>query len=528
MPDPYSISIFFSRRRARSLSRSSSILLLLLFVLLPELLPAQQRLDPVAVGQGKASVANARGLSALYSNIGSLALDPLGQRSGSRGERRVEVDFSILPVGAAAGATFLSPSDFNFVFASKNLDVFTDQDRQRLAKLVAPERLSADLALGLVALRLRVPGIAALGFEYGHQVRARMNFPENFRTNVIGSGDVFSKNQLFSDPEIGGEWVRTMRFTLATALDRPLVDPMHSVWFPSIGFGLQATRLTGLAHFDVGLKSHAQTQIVSRPGESPRMIRVTGNYSFRSSVPDDTTFAPADALLKPGFSSGSSSSGEWGGAFGMSMVVLRKVVVDRDMIYGDPLNPQQVFHVDTLRRDAILFGFVVDDVGSLVWNGKNQMRSRPIDTVIVEEKGVGVTNALLDRFQGKLDTLGPFMTSLPAHARLGVGVDVTAFLPTIPGDLFAEMEGNFDLNDAIGHEGTRFSVGASWSPAGWVTLRSGLQLGGRVGSALSFGTGFYPWPWLSIEAATSDVASIFNGNRQTVDVAFQMAGHVRF
>jgi hypothetical protein len=111
---------------------------------------------------------------------------------------------------------------------------------------------------------------------------------------------------------------------------------------------------------------------------------------------------------------------------------------------------------------------------------------------------------------------------------MGIGADITAFVPSIPGDLIASMEGAFDLNDAIGYEGGRFSLGVGWSPKQWVAIRTGVQLGGRVGSALAFGLGFRPFSWLTIDAGTSDILGVFNSDREMIDAALRLAGHVQW
>jgi hypothetical protein len=487
---------------------------------------AQQRLDPEAIGQARASVATTRGLSALYSNIGAIALDPLGRRTDSLPV--FAIDVTAFPVGASAGATFLNPDDFDFVFASKDLNEFSDQDRLRLAKLLAPDRLSADVALNLVAFRFRVRGIGALGFEYGHQVRARMNFPENFRTSVVGSGDVFQKDQVFRNPEMGGEWVRRMRVTFGSAIETKPPDTLTSQWFPSIGFAAAIDRLDGFAHFDVDPNSMARTEVISPPGERPRAIHATGHYVFRSSTPNDTNFRPADAILKLGSDKVAPAGEGWGGGFGLSVVILRSIQNNREVIMGDPLSPQKVTREELIARDAILFGLSIDGIGSMEWDGRNQIRSRPvIDTIITEANG-GITNEVLDKFQGDLDTIGPFTTSTPAQLRVGIGADITAFVPRIPGDLIASMEGAFDLNKAIGYEGGRFSLGVGWRPKRWLTIRTGVQLGGRVGSALAFGLGFRPFTWLSIDAGTSDILGVFNPDREMIDAALRIGGHVEW
>jgi|GEM_PF-1387850 len=483
---------------------------------------AQQRLDPVAIGMGKASVASARGLSALGSNIGALGLDALGRYDSLQ---RIELDFSILPLGASAGSTYLNTDDLNFVFDTKDSGVFTDADRMRIGDLIEEGRLAADAAVDVFALRLRVPRIGALGIHYTHRVRAQMSFPENFRKEVLGGGDVFGRDQTFTNPEIGGEWTRSLSAALASAWERPDVDPRQSSWFPAFGIGMSLGYVEGIVHFDVDPTSQASTRVLSPvSGQNYRSIEVRGHYTFRTSEPIDSNFTPADAVLKSAIFSGRDAAGSgWEGGFGMSMVIFRSLRKADVEITGSPLEAEQVTLDDAGARDALLFGLSIEGIGSLQWSGKNLLRSYPeiLDT-LTDELG-GISNDVIYRYQTKLDTIGSFRTQLPALLRVGLAGDLTAFLPDVPGDLLASVEGAFDLNDAIGGErDPRFSIGAEWRPTDVVSIRSGLQLGGRVGSALALGVGVRPFRWLAIDAATSEFTSLFYSDRRRIDAALRI------
>jgi len=512
------------QRRARIRSIYSFALLLLL----PAVLPAQQRVDPVAIGMGKASVATARGLSALGSNVGALGLDALGVYDSLQS---VELDIAVLPIGAVAGSTYLTPGDLNFVFDSKDSGVFTDEDRLRLATLLESGRLSADAAVDLFDIRLRVPRVLALGVRYGHRVRAHMLFPENFRTGVLGSGDVFSKDQRFENPEIGGEWTRNLTFSLASAWERPNNNPGSSFWFPAFGVGMSIAYLEGIVHFDVDPKSWAETHVIaSPPGESYRSIAVEGAYTFRTSEPLDSTFDPSDAILNSGLFGAKEAAGSgWEGSFGMSVVVLRKVKTAKVEIEGSPLEAQQLTYDQSDTRDALLFGLSVEGLGSLEWDGMNRERRYPDIRDTLNDSRGGIDNNVIYRYEAKLDTIGVFRTQLPTTLRVGVGADITAFIPSIPGDMLASLETAFDLNHAIGGERrTRVSLGAEWRPSRIISLRSGLQLGGRVDAAMAFGVGFRPVSWFSVDVATSELTSLFFADRRRLDLALGAAIHVRF
>lgn len=486
----------------------------------------QQRADPAAIGQAKSSVATARGISSLYSNIGSLALDPLGRRAAD--EASIEIDATVLPLGIAAGSTYLRSSDLNFVFASKDCDVFTDADRLRLASLLRGEKLSADAAVDIAALRVRVPGIAAFGVRFGHLVRARMAFPEEFLRTVLGTDDVFARDYHFTGIDVGGEWLRSLGFAAASSWRRAGVDPSASSWVPEIGFGLRVDRVEGIAHFDVDPESFVRSTVVYRT-DSPtvRAIDVDGEYSFRSSAPQQ--FEPAQAIVRPGFSDADSNLGAgWSVSAGATVVLLRTVQHLQEIDRGTPLNPQQVHRDEVVSRDAIVVAISLDELGGMTWDGFNLRRHRRIDSVMTDD-GNGLTYQMLCEYVGDLDTIEAFETQLPSRLRLGAAFDVTALVPDIAGDVIVGVEGAFDVVDrAVGlQRSPRVSIGAEWRPVQWIALRAGGQFGGAVGSGFSLGAGLRPLPWLSIDAASSEVNSLFQSDPDRYDIAVRVATHLR-
>ncbi|MEP7217967.1 MAG: hypothetical protein ABI876_03575 [Bacteroidota bacterium] len=489
---------------------------------------AQQRLDPVAIGMGKASVATARGLSALSSSIGALGLDELGRYDSNQ---HVEVDVSVLPVGGSAGSTYLNHGDLNFVFDKKDSAIFTDADRLRISSLLEEGRLSADAAVDLFALRIRAPRIGALGVHYTHRVRAQMSFPEDFRTGVLGSGsnDLFNKDQLFRDPEIGGEWTRSLTVVLASSWERINSDPKKSTWFPTFGVGMSMAYVEGIVHFDVDPKSRVTTQVLpQRNGVPYQSIQVDGHYTFRSSEPIDPTFSPSDALLNSGLLNSKIAAGSgWEGGFGLAMVVLRKANISDLEITGNPLEAQQIKISDRGTRDALLFGIDIDGIGSLEWAGKNRERNYAnIHDTVTNQLG-GISNKDIYRYEAKLDTIGAFRTQLPTTLRLGLGADITAFLPDIPGDLLTSFETAFDMNHAIGGErNTRYSFGAEWRPTPGFIIRTGAQFGGRIGAAMALGVGLRPFRWLTVDLGSSEITSLFFADRRRIDFALRLATKV--
>lgn len=486
-------------------------------------LVAQERADPIAIGTARTTVGSARGLSSLYSNVGGLALDALGSNSG---EPSVEVDLALAPIGISAGSTYLNSSELNFVFDDKACAVFSDADRMRLGGLLERDRLAADAAFDIAALRIRIPGLGAIGVQYGHRIRVRMNFPEEFRQDMLGTGDVFARSNRYDGTDIGGEWQKRLALTLGTAWERVDVSDEGDTWLPTIGFGASVSALEGVVHFDVDPTSFINTQTLTRSEQGTRRIAVSGRYAFRSSVPDN--FKPSEAILRPGFGDVDSSRATgYGTSLGVSAVILCRVRIDEELTTGSPLDPEATLRHTSVRRDAITVGITVDEIGSLAWEGTNLRRSRRIDTVVTDERG-GLTYDMLCGYSGDLDTVGSFTTYLPAQLRFGGSIDITAFVPGIAGDLIAGVEAAFDLNNAIGQEPSRLSIGAQWRPWAALTMMSGMQVGGRQGFAWSVGADLHPFRWLSIAAATSDWTALLASGTEEYDVTIRVGTHFKF
>lgn len=515
-------------RSARALHCAAARIAVLLAVGLPLAvalpLAAQERADPIAIGTARATVASARGISALYTNIGGLSMPAL---LGAGEDNGVELDIALVPIGIAAGSTYLNSSELDFVFDDKACDVFSDADRLRLGGLLEQDRLAADVAVDVAALSLRIPGVGAFGVQYGHRIRARMNFPEEFRQDVLGSGDVFEGNKRYVGTDIGGEWLKRFGVTLATAWERAAPEDSGDLWLPVLGVGIGVATLEGIVHFDVDPASVVETTRLPDGPRAQRRLGVEGHYAFRSAVP--ANFEPSQAILRPGFSGSDSTRAlGWGASFGVSAVILRRVRIDDELSIGSPLDPEHMRRQRMTTRDAITFGLAIDEIGSLDWKGLNLQRGKTIDTVVTDERG-GLTYEVICGYRGELDTVGSFTTHLPAQLRLGGAVDVTAFMPSVRGDLMVGIEAAFDLNEAIGREGAaRLSVGGQWNPWRVLTLYSGLQVGGRQGFAWSLGAMVRPFPWLSIAAATSDWTGALTSGSLEYGATARVATHFRF
>lgn len=469
-------------------------------------------------------------MSALTGNVGALGLDRMGARDSTQ---RIELDVSVLPFGAAAGSTYLDEDDLNFVFDSKNREDFDDADRERLAGLVEEGRLSADVALDLVSLRVRFPGSMALGFRYGHRVQAQMTFPENFRSNVLAGGGIYEQSDIYRNSEIGGGWTRHATLALSGSWNRPysMATGEQRVWFPTAGFGFSLSYLDGVAHFEVDPNSYARTRLISRSGETPRRLEVQGSYTFRSASTLDSNFSPADAILTPSFISGNRSAGSgWEGSMGMSIVVLR---TRGDIVRDDranPLLPMPNDETKAAERDAITFGLQIEGLGSMKWEGRNYRRINANILDTLSESDGPISNDIIYRYEVPLDTIGAFTTERGTTMRVGVGCDVTAFVPKIPGDLIASLEAAFDLNHVVaeGERDTRVSLGAEWHLPGGFYVRSGVQLGGRVGAAMALGGGFHPFEILQIDIATAEALGLIFGDRRRLDLALRGVLHWEF
>ncbi len=451
---------------------------------------AQDRLDPVAMGKARASAATARGLGAIASNPGGLDFPvPGGTTLAQR------LTFSLYNIGGVIGSTYLSSSDFQQIFG--NSGGWPNQDeRQHLGELLQDERLFANGANNLLTARYSTPAAGTFGLHYGHRALARLNFPDDF-SRVIAKGELLADQYRFINRGVGGMW-----FTeLGLSYGKQFGSARTVGWFPQVGIGATAKLLSGVAHFEVNDNSYIAVDQKTFGGTRAYVIQ--GGYIVRSAMPEGLNLADAlgafeAAMFPPTSGSGLSAD------VGISGVLFR-----RSLNNGELAVP----------RDAIYFGLVVSDLGSIRWTDRAYERSQiGINDTLFNGT---LSNDQFKAYQGTLKTIDGYTTNLPSTVRAAVAVDVGAYAP-VSGTLIVELEGELPLNRVPGNaDDPRLALGADWGISNTFAVRGGISGGGVSGFGVGLGLGVRPLDWLAVDIGSSEVNGFFSGER--VDLAFRLS-----
>ncbi|HVZ40596.1 MAG TPA: DUF5723 family protein [Candidatus Kapabacteria bacterium] len=451
---------------------------------------AQDRLDPVAMGKARASVASVRGIGAIASNPGALDLPATHPTTLDQ-----PLTVSLYDIGGTVGSTYLSSSDFRQIFGSNA--GWPDQDaRARLGVLLQDERLFASGANNLVTLRYHTPDAGTFGLHYGHRAYARLNFPDDF-SRVIAKGELLLDQYRFINRGVGGTWFTELGLSYGKAFGGTSTPG----WFPQVGVGATARLLNGVAQFEVDENSFIAVDQQTLRGTRAYIIQ--GGYVVRSAQPDRLDPANAFSEFEAGLFPATSGTG-LGLNVGISGVLYR--------MYGEGTAPAG--------RNAVYFGMALEDVGSIRWKDVAYERTQ---TGISDTLFNGtLSNDQFRAYQGTLRRTDGYSTNLPMVFRAGLAVDVGAYARDLAGTLIVDLEGELPLNDEPGNSpNPRLALGGDWAISNSFALRAGLSGGGVSGFGIGLGIGYRPASWLAIDIGSSEVNSIFTGNR--ADLAFRLS-----
>ncbi len=441
---------------------------------------AQDRLDPAGMGAARASVATTRGLGAVMSNPGALDLPVLDKITLDQ-----DVIFSIYSFGGTSGSTYLNGDDFRQIFAPKPEGI-SASDRRRIGQLLQDEKLFANGGINLLTLRYKTDGGGTFGFHYGHRVFARVNFPSDL-SRLIETSNITGQDYRFVNRGIGGDWVTEFGFSYG----KNIGSLTESGWLPSVGVGLTAKLVQGIAHFEVASNSIITIDQVVANGSGG--YRVQGGYMFRSAQPENFDQANAVNQLFSALFPSTAGSG-----FGLNAGVAG-VLYRREGKEGET------------NRDAIMFGLEVQDLGKVSWNTKTYVRSL---TGVNDTLASGsLSDEQFKRYEGTLEPVVDYTTALPSVFRAGIGVNVGAYRE-MDGTLVIGIEGEAPLNDIPGNSpDPRLSIGADWGVNDWLAVRGGVNGGGANGFGVGLGVGLRPYEWLSVDLGSSEIEGVFGSQR---------------
>ncbi|MBC8146098.1 MAG: hypothetical protein H7X80_10980 [bacterium] len=455
---------------------------------------AQDRLDPASMGTARASIATTRGLGSVVANPGAIDLKTLDSVTLDK-----TLVFAVYTFGATLGSTYLSGDEFREIFGPRRGGL-TNAQRQRLAELLDPDKLFANGGINLLTVRYRTEESGTFGLHYGHRLVAQFDLPDEFIT-LLRTGAIV-EDYVFENSGIGVSWTTQLGLSWGTELG----SLSREGWLPSAGVGATLKLVQGVAHFSVDDNSILTLENVVAGGGAAYLIR--GGYTFRSAQPNDFDLNSSVGDFQTALFPGTSGLGV-GVDIGVSGVLLRREV-------------PSTMPGATLKRDAIFYGLVLQDVGTISWSTNTY--ERVLHNVRDTLRTASIDNEQLRRFEGKLQRVPDFSTPLPSVMRAGVGFDIGALTDNRDLQLRINVEGEVPLNDVPGNPDTgRFGLGADWSPVPELALRTGLSVGGTNfhGFGLGFGIGWRPIDWLAIDLGTSEIESISTGER--IDLSFRIS-----
>lgn len=451
---------------------------------------AQDRLDPVAMGKARASVASARGLGAISSNPGAVDF-PATHRT----TLEHDLTFALYNFGGTIGSTYFSSSDFQKIFGNEG-GWPNQEERRQLTDLLQDEHLFANGANNLIVARYHTRDAGTFGFHYGHRAYARLNFPEDF-TRVVASGELLSERYRFINRGIGGTWFTEFGLTYGKSFGSGNVG-----WFPNVGLGATLKILQGVAQFD--LHDNSFLAIDQMTVNSVRSFVIQGGYIIRSAQAEG--FDPANAFSEflTGLFPGTSGAG-LGGDVGVSGVLYRMS------------NP----NLSTVPVDAVLFGMALQNVGSITWSDKAYERVQFVNDTL---QNAALSDEQFRKYQGTLRTIPEYTTKLPSIFRAGLSVNVGAYTE-VDGQLMVDIEGELPLNNVPGNPvDPRLSIGADWGFDPTFSLRAGVSGGGTSGFGVGLGVGWRPLDWLTIDVGSGELDAIFVGDQ--IDFAFRVSAGI--
>jgi hypothetical protein len=476
---------------------------LLLLVLSSLAAHAQDRLDPATMGKARASVATVRGLGGVVANPGALALRALDSMTLDG-----RVIASLYTLGGTIGSTYFSGDRFRELFGTRPGGL-TNNERQRLGELLEDERLFANGGINLLTVRYRTEESGTFGLQYGHRLIARVNlrgadttedFPQLIRTGNI------TNDYRFFNRGVGATWMTQLGLSWGTE-----VGSKRAGWLPSAGVGLTLKLVQGVAHFEVADNSALTIEQIEAGGTAAFLVR--GGYTFRSAEPESFDLNGAVGDFQTALFPGTSGLGV-GFDVGVSGVLWR-----RQMTAGRAPGSSA-----PSTRDAIYYGVVLQDVGSISWS--TNTRERRLDNVRDTLRTAALTNDQFRRFEGTLVRVPGFSSPLPSVLRAGLGFDVGALTDDDQLRLVLDLETEAPLNDVPGNpEYPRVAVGADWGVSETLSLRTGVSAGGTNEFGVGLGVGLRPLDWLSIDVGTSEIESIATGER--IDLSVRLAAELR-
>jgi hypothetical protein len=454
-----------------------------------------ERANISGVSMGRTFVASSRGVAAIGTNPGNLAL----------GDWDYDVTLTLVPpFGVSFGSDFLNYEIYNDYFtgvdtggterASKFL---TDADKNRILTLfpegIAETHLNVDVRL--FALTVHSNTYGSVGLSVTERIASNFDFPRDYARFAFFGLDSAGSSYDLSGTDQRSWWLREYSLSYARKLSGiPFLEEFVA------GITVKLVHGFGYIGTDHYTARFSNTIVFDSTGGGRRYrhYRVDLSNSFR--VLRSGTDQFTDAL------EGRDTSNEFtpfpdpaGVGFGVDLGVSGEVL------------------------KGLRVGLSITDIGSITWDKNTKERAgsgqfsitKPDSEVIAD-----VERAVV----GEDRDIGEFSTALATGLRVGgsLQLDQTGWTPWLPGQLLFALDYQQGFNNAPGNTTRpRVALGMEYRPVRFLPLRTGISVGGEDRFNWAMGFGFDLWNF-TLDVGTENIGVLLTDNFKQFSAGVEM------
>ena len=450
----------------------------------------------IAIAQyGSSGLTDTRSISmgdtynAVSRGVYSIGLNP----SGLGFLKEYSVEFStVLPlphVSASMGTDFISLNDFNYFFGGVNGQprYLDNSDKDRLNSLFengGKTFVNASLNLLTVCYKPE-SAIGAFAFSINDFAAGKFQLPKAL-SGLLLYGNEAGKVYDLSDVNVNSWWIRD--YSLSYAREFPGIgDDETDKLYAGItlklvhGFAYSVSR-QGVDYINTG-----QNNQITVEANNKLVTAFSDNLGVQYSY--DTTSRSSSFSLFP------SPAGT---GFGVDLGV--------NATFSNEWN----------------VSLAITDMGSITWDKNTAVISSSGQYTVTDLTDSNQLDSLKNKFTGRTDSAGSFITNLPTALRFGVSYFTGKENGDFPGTLLLAFDINQGFNNQPGNSvKTRISFGAEWKPRDWIPyFRTGFSFGGLTGFHWAFGVGIDA-SIVNINFGTMDMQSVFApGSSKQFSISF--------
>ena len=446
-------------------------------------LTAGDRWNIRAIGMGRTSVADARGIEAIGINPADLACPG-----------RSPFSLTLAPVGVQASTQMISYDIYQEYFTGipgtgnngkqdpKNL---TDEDKQNLLAFL-PDGLAAtklDIEVMDIGATITVNRLGGLGAAVIDRASASLEMPKDYARFFLYGLDSAGSRYNFNGTSASAAWWREFNISYAY---RIVLDSSRG---RSISIGVGVKLLQGFGIFET--QRYSATVANQHVGTNQYLLDASFDYLTRRSGVDflNSDNSHADFALFPEPA---------GTGVGYDLGVSAQI------------------------RPGLFIAASITDIGKISWT-KNLVKTYGSYSLLMDDPfATGNVDSLKRALRGVNQPGDAFSSSLPTVLRIGASIqsDESDFFAFLPRRMLLALDYTQGLNSSMGNiTKPRISMGVEYRVIPFLPLRTGISVGG--GDIVRWAGGFgFDFNTVCFDIGTENMGMLFTPKTtQMVSVA---------